>query len=74
MLLQPVPDYFCFPDVGAWSIGGWIAPCENIDTGLFEFLSCQEVIKFGAGRSDSFAGPIGDNGYAFDDSTPNPQR
>ena len=64
VLLEALANNLRFSDVGAGYVGEWVTAGENVNARLVEFLSCKELVKFGAWCSDSLARPVGDLGSA----------
>jgi hypothetical protein len=64
VLLDSIADDFSLTDVCARRVGNRVGSDEDIDSSLVEFLSCEKLIKFGAGSRDCLAGPVGDFGGA----------
>ena len=64
MLLESLANNLRLADVSAGRVGLRVVTDKYINSGLFEFLASQKLIKLGTGSGDSLSGPIGDLGGA----------
>lgn len=60
MLLEPLPNDLRLADVSVGGIGLRVVANKDINSGFFELLASQKLVKLSTGSGDSLSSPIGD--------------